>query len=327
MSHQSVLSHVKRKPVSMIGAPISAQECQQLKQGFAEKFPDQVPSVFISREIILNSIAGVSNISGILFAFGLDHADVSSSRSIIMVPCRNRANGESGMIPSMDNSGYLSDNGERIDFEKLMMLLGNHVANFSRVRAEIPLSKLPRGYFWGINKIVQLLQVENCAGLIFHFGYNPAMRAACRQFQCVLEVVDANHNSLNMFLEYGQCNPPCIGEPGGDAEISSSDCVASVAAEKFSNDAEVKLNSLRGFRDNWLLQQENGHALYERYYFLSPAIVAEIQDRPNQEAIWQEVYYNGFSKCLELIDQARNEEAKTYYVNLMQNLVQQYLMQ
>jgi hypothetical protein len=306
----------------MIGAPISAQECQQLKQGFAEKFPGQVPSVFISREILVNSIAGVSNISGVLFTFGLDNPDAPSSRSIIMVPCRNRANGESGMIPLMDDSGYLSDNGERIDFDKLMMLLGDHVTNFSRVRAEIPLSKLPRGYFWGINKIAQLLQVEHCAGLIFHFGYNPDMRAACRQFQCVLEVVDANHNSLNMFLEYGQCNPPCDEGTG----LTGSDCIASAAAEKFSGNAEVKLNSLRGFRDNWLLQQENGQALYERYYFLSPAIVAEIQDRPNQEAIWQDVYDNGFSKCLELIDQERNEEAKAFYVNLMQNLVQQYLV-
>jgi hypothetical protein len=317
------MPHFKRKPASQIGAPISALECQQLKADFVDRFPGQVPAVFISREHILNSIAGISDLSGIHFTYGLNDANTASSRRIIMVPARNLSNGESGMVQVVSSKGYICDNGETIPFEKLMQLLGNHVTNFAAIKEEIPLSKLPRGYFWGIDKINKLLQVDECAGLNFHFGYNPTLRAACRQFQMVLEVVDADHNSQNVFMEYGQCDPPCTGTEGP----TSNDCVATVAAEKFAKDADNKLNELRAFRDNWLLQQENGQALYELYYFLSRPLVAEIQSRANQEAIWSAIYHNGFSKCLELVQQNRYEDAKVSYVNLMNNLAKQFLVQ
>jgi hypothetical protein len=323
MPQETILSFVKTKPASLIGAPISAQETQQLKKAFAEKYPGQVPSVFIGRELILNSIAGLSNVSGILFSFGLNDASASTSRTIAIVPCRDKQNGESGMIPVMGDRRYICDNGEEIDFDRLLTILANHVTNFRTAGTEIPLTKVPRGYFWGIKKLMPLLEVEHAAGVIFHFGYNPSMRAACRQFQCVLEVVDANRNSLHMFLEYGQCTPPCDDDTG----ITSNDCVASIAAEKFVQEADEKLDVLRAFRDNWLLQQENGPALYEMYYFLSPFIVAEIKDRPGQEAIWKDIYNNGFSKCLDLIAQHQHEDAKAYYVNMMRNLAKQFLSQ
>ena len=317
------MSNIKSKPASQIGAPISAGECQQLKANFEERFPTQVPSVFISREHILNSIEDVSDLSGILFVYGLNDANAASSRRIIMVPARNRSNGESGIIQVVSSRGYICDNGERIPFEKLMQLLGNHVTNFATVKEEIPLSKLPRGYFWGINKINKLLEVDQCAGLNFHFGYNPTLRAACRQFQMVLEVVGAGQKGLNVFMEYGQCDPPCTDGTG----TSSNDCVATVAAEKFSKDAGNSLDAVRAFRDNWLLQQENGQALYELYYFLSRPLVTEIMDRPDQEAIWADIYHKGFLPCLELIQQHRYEDAKVHYVRLMNNLANQFLVQ
>jgi hypothetical protein len=170
---------------------------------------------------------------------------------------------------------------------------------------------------------MQLFEQEQAAGVVFHFGYNTSMLAVCRQFQCVLEVVDANRNSLNMFLEYGQCHPPCSDE----TRVTGSDCIASIAAEKFAPEADEKLDVVRAFRDNWLLQQEGGLALYEMYYFLSPGIVAEIEDRPDQEAIWQDLYYNGFLKCLDLIEQQKPGEAKAFYIDLMRSLTRQFLSQ
>jgi len=189
-----------------------------------------------------------------------------------------------------------------------------------RIETEIALSRLPKGYFWGIKKILKLLEVENCAGLVFHFGYNPAMPTAAQQFQNVLEVVDATFESLNVYMEYGQCF--CCVDPNP----CSGDCVVSIAAEKYLKDADSKLDALRAFRDEWLLQQKDGQALYEMYYFLSPNIVAEIQNKPNQDVIWEQVY-NGFSKCLDLVKQNKYEEVKAYYINLMHNLANRFLLQ
>jgi hypothetical protein len=130
MPQETVLSSIKRKPASLIGAPISAQETAQLKKAFAEKYPSQVPSVFISKELILNSMAGVSNVSGILFSFGLNEAGDPSSRSIVIIPCRDKQNGGSAIIPVIHDRGYLCDNGGQIDFERLLTILANHVTDF-----------------------------------------------------------------------------------------------------------------------------------------------------------------------------------------------------
>ncbi|OQP47936.1 hypothetical protein A4H97_30495 [Niastella yeongjuensis] len=322
------MSHPKQKSASQIGAPISAQEYQQLTTNFAQRYPNQTPSVFLSREHLLNTIEGVSDLSGILFAYGLNDANDPSTRRIILVPARNLTNGESGGIPVIPSKGYICENGERIRFDQFMQLLGNHVSDFKKVKEEIPLTKLPRGYFWGINKLKKLLEVDQCGGLVFHFGYNPEMRAACRQFQCVLEVVDGDNKSLNMFLEYGQCSPPCDIDPNGPGVTTTgSDCIASIAAERFVKDAEDKLNELRAFRDNWLVAQENGQALYEMYYYLSRPLVAEIQTRADQEAIWYDIYHNGISNCLDLIRENRNEEAKVSYVSMMKDLAHRFLGQ
>ena len=317
------MTNVKRKPASLMGAPISAQECQDLKAAFHDRYADQVPSVFLSRELILSSIEGLSNLSGILFSFGLNDAAATASRRITLVPTRNTTNGESAIIPIITRSGYLCDNGERLDFDKFLTLLGNHTTDFKKAESEMSLTKLPRGYFWGINKIMNLLDVENCAGLVFHFGYNVAMQAPCRKFQCVLEAVDANNASLNAFMEYGQCEPPCTGDNG-----DGYSCVSTLVAEKFSPEsADRDLNVLRSFRDNWLLKQENGQALFELYYFLSPGIVAEINSRPNEDAILEEIFNNEFSNWLNFTKQNKFEEAKATYIKMMHNLKERFLMQ
>jgi len=314
------MTNVKRKPASLMGAPISAQECQELKAAFKERYADQVPSVFLSKELILKSIEGLSNLSGIIFSYGLNDAAVTTSRRITLVPTRNTSSGESAMIPVIDRNGYLSNNGERVDFEKFLTLSGNHVTDFKKAESEMSLTKLPRGYFWGINKIVNLLNVENCNGVIFHFGYNIAMQSPCRRFQSVLEAVDANNASLNTFMEYGNCTPPC--DPDDPTWIFT------IFAEKFSEEAADRdLNLLRAFRDNWLLKQENGQALFEMYYFLSPGIVDEINDSADNEAIWEDLFKNEYSTLLNSIKQNKFEEAQSVYVQMMNNLKERFLMQ
>jgi hypothetical protein len=238
-----------------------------------------------------------------------------------LIPTRNKVDGGSSAIRIVSRNGYICENGERVNLEQFFTLLSNHVDNIKRIETEIALSRLPKGYFWGIQKVLKLLEVKSCAGLVFHFGYNPAMPTAAQQFQNVLEVVDAAHKSLNIYMEYGQCF--CCTDPNP----CSPECVATIAAEMFLKDAaESKLDVLRAFRDNWLLQQKDGQALYEMYYFLSPNIVAEIQNKPNQEVIWEQIYIE-FSKCLDLIKQNKYEEVKAYYINLMHNLANRFLLQ
>jgi hypothetical protein len=315
------MTHFKTKPASLVGAPISAEEYRQITTAFKERYPDQVPSVFLSREIILSSVQGLSNVSGIQFKYGLNDADDPGSRRIVLIPARNKADGGSSAIRIVSHNGYICENGERVNLDQFFTLLGNHVDNFKKIETEIALSRLPKSYFWGIKKIMKLLEVENCAGLVFHFGYNAAMPTTAQKYQNVLEVVDDKYESLNVYMEYGQCE--CCTDP----DPCKFECIVSIAAEKYLKDAaESKLNVLRAFRDEWLLQQKDGQALYEMYYFLSPGIVAEIQDKPDQDVYWAQLY-NEFSKCLDLIKQNKYEEVKAYYINLMHNLANRFLLQ
>lgn len=318
------MTNFKKKPASRIGAPISKSEWLQLTAAYKEKFSTQVPSVFISRELILKSVEGLSNVSGIQFVYGLADANEPASRRIILVPTYNRSNGESDIIRVLSQRGYLCDNGESVDFDKLLLLLGNHVSNFKGIEPGMVRSRLPRGYMWGIDKILKLLTVESSDGLVFHFGFNTSEPTPCRQHQNVLEVVDSNQKSLGVFMEWGQCNPPCVCPPD-DPECNGF-CIATYVARN-DKDAERKLDELRAFRDTWLLNQPDGQSLYELYYFLSPGILNEMTGRPDEEVIRREIYENIFSKWLGLIRQEMFEEAKAFYINLMHNLARRFLVQ
>lgn len=318
------MTNFKKKPASQIGAPISRQEYQQLTTDFQKRFPSQVPSVFISRELILRSIEGLSNVSGIEFVYGLNDSNDAASRSIILVPTYDRSNGQSGIVKVISGNGYFSSTGERIGFEKLLMLLGNHVTNFKGIEPGIVRSRIPRGYMWGINKLLKLLEVEGSAGLVLHFGFNTKETTGCRQHQNVLEVVDSNQKSLDVFMEWGQCTPPCTCPPD-DPECHEF-WVATYVGHA-DQDAESKMVELSTFRDTWLLNQPDGQSLYELYYFVSQSIVIEMKDHPDEEVIRQEVYDKIFSTWLNLIREKRFEEAKAYYIDLMYDLAGKFLVQ
>ena len=319
------MTNFKMKPASQIGAPISKQEFQQLTATYQEKFSGQVPSVFIRSELIMKSIEGLSNVSGIEFMYGLNDKDDEKSRRIILVPVYNRSSGESDIVRINSRNGYLCDNGEKVEFEGLLKLLGNHVSNFKGIEPGIVRSRVPRGYMWGINKILKLLKVDESGGLVFHFGFNNNITTTCRQHQNILEVVDNDQKSLGVFMEWGQCTPPCEPCPPNDPDCNGY-CVATLVS-KNDMEAESKLDELRAFRDTWLINQPEGPSMYELYYYLSFGIVKEMKDQPDQEAIFQDVYDRIFVKWLNLIRQQKFEEAKDFYIDLMYNLAKRFLVQ
>lgn len=315
------MANFRKKPAASVGAPFSAQECHQLSAAFKAKYPTQVSSVFISKQLLLQCVEASPDASGIFFLFGLEDPTRPSSRRIFLVPTRACMNEESAIIRTVSPKGYLCDDGSRVVLDAAMQLLANHVSNFSSEESEIYHARLPRGYFWGIEKLSGLLGVESCAGVEFHFGFDAVPTRICRRYINVLEAVDDQRRSLNIFLEYGQCDPPC------DDPNDPKKCTITDAAQHFLKEPDTRLDQLRLFRDEWLLQQPNGQALYELYYFLSESLVAAINDRPDSDAIWHELYHADLSTCLQLIEEKRYEETKAWYVALMHSLAGRFLLQ
>ena len=321
----------KKPPLDAIGQFISHSEYQSLTSGFATRFPDATPAVFLSKQAILDCISTYPRLSGISFRYGLTDVNDPLSRKIIMVPCEHTMSATAGPDLVLLKEGYVSDNGEKVKGDELWKLLGNHVERVYNGRFHEVLSKVHRGYFWGIQRIKALLAQEGCDGVMFNFGYNAAHPFACKRNQQVLEAVDAGRQSLNIFMEYGQCSPPCLddpGDPGGGSGVDSTGCIVKELMGRYGQKStETQLDVLRTFRDDYMLEQANGYALYEMYYFVSRPIIRAIQALPEKEQICRDLYTNELQQALDLLNKGAFDQVLNLYKRTMAKLMETYVLE
>lgn len=86
-----------------------------------------------------------------------------------------------------------------------------------------------------------------------------------------------------------------------------------------------ELTMFRNFRDTWLLHQDNGSSLIKGYYEIAPLIVDKINQLPNSREIYQSIWDEWLSTCLELIEQGRNENCKLRYIDMVKHLKKTFL--
>lgn len=316
----------KKTPLEAIGQFISHSEYQTLKTGFAAKFPGAAPAVFLSKQSILDCIKTYPCLSGISFRYGLADVNNPLSRKIIMVPCEHTMSATDGPDLVLLKEGYVSNDGKKVKGDELWQLLGNHVERVYNGRYHEVLSKVHRGYFWGIQRISALLAQEGCDGLMFNFGYNAAHPFPCKRNQQVLEAVDAGRQSLHVFMEYGQCDPPCVFEPGGGGGVEGTGCLVKELMGRYGQkDLTQQLDVLRSFRDDYMLEQVNGYALYEMYYFISRPILRAIQALPEKQQILQDLYNHELQQALELLNKGAFDQVLNLYKCTMAKLMDSYI--
>lgn len=316
----------KRAPLRSIGKMIAAAEFQTLKAGFTSTFPGETASVLLPKQAILECIASYPGLSGISFHYGLTDAGHAGplSRKIIMAPCKHTtdANGIPDRVLFRD--GYVSNDGFKVSLDEFWTLLGNHVEHACKSRRIPVLSKVQRAYFWGIDRIRTLLELDDCGGLIFHFGYNVAHSNPNRRYQNILEVAGEDLQGRRIYMEYG--HPPGEGGEGGGTGDSSICFSKELIARFGGKNAERQLSSLRAFRDSFLPGQPGGYALYEMYYYLSRPISLAIQSLPGRDETWHGLYTNEMQQVLTLIEEQRMEQAFTVCKETMQRLLHNYVL-
>lgn len=86
-----------------------------------------------------------------------------------------------------------------------------------------------------------------------------------------------------------------------------------------------ELETLRHFRDHWLMEQENGIQLIADYYAKAPKIVSAINEDPNKISIYNQIYSNLILPCLRYIENNQFEEAKELYQATTLNLYSQFV--
>ena len=102
-------------------------------------------------------------------------------------------------------------------------------------------------------------------------------------------------------------------------QSSSGGCFltsACTAAHGLPDDC-YELQTLRSFRDNWLIKTEGGIAAISHYYITAPKIVDAIDRTPNPKAIYEKIYTEIILPCVKFIENRQYEDAFTIYRNMV----------
>lgn len=112
-----------------------------------------------------------------------------------------------------------------------------------------------------------------------------------------------------------------------EGESGSGGCYLTTACTASRNlpDNCHELETLRSFRDTYLISLENGKEEISEYYKVAPQIVEAINKRENACGIWNDLYNDMVLPCVELIENHRNEEAYIKYKEISLDLKEKYM--
>jgi nitrate reductase alpha subunit len=85
----------------------------------------------------------------------------------------------------------------------------------------------------------------------------------------------------------------------------------------------VQLQTLRNYRDAYLMQTPAGKALVQEYYRVSPQIIVEIKEAKHQNEDYAFIY-DQITEGVKQISQEANEAARITYTNMVKKLARKY---
>lgn len=85
-----------------------------------------------------------------------------------------------------------------------------------------------------------------------------------------------------------------------------------------------ELTAMRLFRDKWLRNQPDGSKLIEDYYRTAPIIVEKIDQQPDREMIYSNIYTEYILPCVECTKAEKFADSKKIYVDMVTSLKAQY---
>ena len=126
------------------------------------------------------------------------------------------------------------------------------------------------------------------------------------------DIGDEAYNTYNKIQQKNKKNEGCF--------------ITSAVCNSFGrNDDCYELTLFRNYRDNWLLQQNDGLALIKRYYAIAPSIVKAIDEKPNSANIYLTIWKKFLYPCICFIEAGEFEDCKTMYISMVKKLENIYL--
>lgn len=102
--------------------------------------------------------------------------------------------------------------------------------------------------------------------------------------------------------------------------ITTATCVSLNLGEDCE---ELKL--LKGYRDQYLANRENGEEYIRTYYNIAPTIVTRINRSANPDAVYRMIYTDYLKPCIDLIKAGKNEECLALYQKMIVELSATYV--
>lgn len=86
-----------------------------------------------------------------------------------------------------------------------------------------------------------------------------------------------------------------------------------------------ELNTLRHYRDSYLLSTKEGREMVEEYYNIAPTIVKRIDNSEDSDRIYKDIWNTYLSPCISMIENGENEKCSELYSCMVRKLEAQYL--
>lgn len=133
----------------------------------------------------------------------------------------------------------------------------------------------------------------------------------------------AINNGLTITVYYPNGGIKAIINPKNREE--ESNCFITTACVKYYglDDHCVELETLRQFRDNYLMKSKRGNQMVEKYYRIAPTIVKRIEADNQKAKIFETVYNQIKSACLA-IEKGDFSKATRVYKQAVLELYKKY---
>ena len=86
-----------------------------------------------------------------------------------------------------------------------------------------------------------------------------------------------------------------------------------------------ELNTLRDYRDSYLLSTDEGREIVQEYYNIAPTIVKRIDKKAEADEIYENIWKTYLSPCITMIENGENEKCRDLYSSMVRKLDARYL--
>lgn len=142
--------------------------------------------------------------------------------------------------------------------------------------------------------------------------------------KCPADYKDDEHKSIHINFDTDKGTGTITDTTSGEKETTSVGCYLTTACmrhmqDKFDDNC-YELTTLRWFRDNYVSQED-----IKQYYEKAPDIVAAIDEQPNNNAIYNDIYKNVIAPCVNAIKNKEYDFAYKRYKDSILTLEQKFI--